>query len=183
MSRWNHELDELMRTRHHVLVGYATMLSGDQALAEDLVQEAVIATFASRSRFDGPRGAEAYVRRAIASRFVDERRRSARDKARVRAVASAVGGAAEGPERGVALRTDVARALQELPPRERACVVLRYLDQLSTAETADALGLSQGAVKRYLSDGLRTLGPLLGGAELGAAEETVAVSDRRHGRG
>jgi RNA polymerase sigma factor (sigma-70 family) len=183
VRRWQHELEELMSTRHHVLVGYAVMLSGDPAVAEDLVQEAVVATFASRGRFDDPRSAEAYVRKAIASRFIDERRRHGRDNARVERLASSVMLTTEGPEREVSVRTDIARALQLLPPRERACVVLRYLDQLSTVETAEALGLSTGAVKRYLSDGIRNLNPLLGVSEPLDAEEPVDVSERRHRRG
>jgi RNA polymerase sigma factor (sigma-70 family) len=87
------------------------------------------------------------------------------------------------PEREVSVRTDITRALQLLPPRERACVVLRYLDQLSTVETAQALGLSTGAVKRYLSDGIRNLNPLLGVSESLDAQEPVDVSERRHRRG
>ncbi len=172
-----------MRSRHHVLVGYALMLSGDPAEAEDLVQEAVIATFASRSRFDGPRSVEAYVRKAIASRFIDERRRAGRERARVERLTSNASLTAEGPEHAVSIRTDIAKALQLLPPRERACVVLRYLDQRTTTETADALGLSTGAVKRYLSDGISRLNPLLGISEPLDADEPVDVSESRHRRG
>ena len=43
----------------------------------------------------------------------------------------------------------------------RACVVLRFLEDLSTRETAAALGLSEGTVKRYVSDGTRALAQLL----------------------
>ncbi len=172
-----------MRSRHHVLVGYALMLSGDPADSEDLVQEAVIATFSSRSRFDGPRSVEAYVRKAIASRFIDERRRAGRDRARVERLTSSTALTTEGPEREVSVRTDIAKALQLLPARERACVVLRYLDQLSTAETAEALGLSTGAVKRYLSDGIGRLNPLLGMSEPLDGDEPVDVIERGRRRG
>lgn len=44
-----------------------------------------------------------------------------------------------------------------LSPRERACVVLRHMEDLSTRETAQILHLSEGAVKRYLSDGVAAL--------------------------
>ena len=57
---------------------------------------------------------------------------------------------------------DVVRALAALSPRERACVVLRQMEDLSVVETASALGLSEGAVKRYTSDGLARLNAALG---------------------
>lgn len=60
-------------------------------------------------------------------------------------------------------------ALAQLAPRERACLVLRHLEGMSTRETAEALGLSEGAVKRYLFDAKAalalTLGPLHNGDE------------------
>jgi DNA-directed RNA polymerase specialized sigma24 family protein len=96
------------------------------------------------------------------------RRRRSRERARVDRVEVAY--FAEGPESGVVGRVDVASALAELAPRVRACVVLRYLADQSTGETAHALGLSEGAVKRYVSDGVRALNAMLG---------TVASDDER----
>lgn len=162
MSRWQRELETLVRSRHHVLLAYAQLLTGQRATAEDLVQEALVATYSAGRRLPDAEAAEAYVRRAIASRFIDDRRRMSSQR-RVAADVETVGRTAvEGPEQDVVLRTDLARALQELSPRERACVVLRYLEHLSTAETAHALGIAEGTVKRYLSDGVARLNGLLG---------------------
>ncbi|WP_240938184.1 sigma-70 family RNA polymerase sigma factor [Nocardioides sp. JQ2195] len=58
-------------------------------------------------------------------------------------------------------RDAVVRALSELTPKRRACVVLRYYHQLSVRETAAALGCSEGTVKSQTSDALRALKPLL----------------------
>ena len=66
-----------------------------------------------------------------------------------------------GPDSLAVDRADVRDALAALSPRERACVVARYLDDLSTKEVADRLGLSEGAVKRYLSDARTRLGGIL----------------------
>ena len=66
-------------------------------------------------------------------------------------------------------------ALQTLPPRVRACVALRYLDELSVRETADALSLSEGAVKRYVSDGIRALNALLGTSDSAEERPTAPV--------
>ena len=48
-------------------------------------------------------------------------------------------------------------ALLTLPPRERACVVLRYLEDLPVAAVAAELGLAEGTVKRYIADGVAKL--------------------------
>jgi RNA polymerase sigma-70 factor (sigma-E family) len=58
---------------------------------------------------------------------------------------------------GVSTETALREALEGLPPRQRATVVLRYLCDLSTADVADALGCSQGTVKSALHSALRRL--------------------------
>lgn len=173
MSRWEDELAELARARGSALVGYAYVLCGDQRLAEDLVQDALVKVFARLRRSTGgasPEGAgvhpldgggtsEAYVRRAILTLFLDTRRRTKRWAAARPLVATEdrVRGAAS----GATARADVAAALGRLAPRERACVVLRYFEDLTVPQVADALGLAQGTVKRYLADATATLRDVL----------------------
>ncbi len=168
MPRWEPMLETLVSSRHRALVAYGYLLTRDVGDAEDLVQDALVAAFGGRATFPSVGHAEAYVRRAIATRFVDGTRRRTRERARVDRVDIAY--YAEGPESGVVGRVDVASALAELAPRVRACVALRYLADQSTGETAHALGLSEGAVKRYVSDGVRALNAMLG---------TVASDDER----
>ena len=55
--------------------------------------------------------------------------------------------------------------MARLTPRERACVVLRYFDDLTVRDIAVQLALSEGAVKRYLSDARRRLAPMLGATD------------------
>jgi RNA polymerase sigma-70 factor (sigma-E family) len=64
---------------------------------------------------------------------------------------------------------DVRSALQRLPHRRRACVVLRYAFDLSEKEVATALGISVGAVKSTTSRGARQLAELLGGSSVALA--------------
>src|SRR5690606_13473063 len=110
-----------------------SMLVPSRDDAEDFVQDALVATFSGRARFDVVAEAEAYVRRAVVSRSVDvgrrragERRAWAREHARrgQYRVELAVPG----------VEPAVERALAALSPRVRACVVLRHMEDLPTGE-------------------------------------------------
>lgn len=160
MADWERTLEVLVRDRGPALVRYAYLLTGDVAGAEDLVQDAVVATFVRRGQLRDPGAAESYVRRTILTTFVDGTRRGRRFRDVRHLLVRA--DSHEGPERGVQERTDVVAALADLPPRVRACVVLRFYEDLTIAEIARELALSDGAVKRYLSDGTRTLERRLG---------------------
>jgi RNA polymerase sigma factor (sigma-70 family) len=171
MAAWEPMLEQLVRERHRALIAYAYLLTRDVRDAEELVQEGLIATFGGRASFESMGHAEAYVRRAIATRFVDGQRKRTRERARVDRVQFPM--VDPGHESQTIGRVDVASALAELPPRVRACVALRFLADQSTAETAAALRLSEGAVKRYVSDGIRALNAMLG--TVVTLEETAPV--------
>lgn len=178
MSAWQPVLEQLVAERHARLLARARLVAGPYGDAEDLVQEALVATFSARARFASLGEAEQYVRLAIVSRSADRGRRRAREaRAQVR-----VGGMAEQVAPDPADRAGGAAmaALTTLSPQERACVVLRHLDDLSVRETALALGLSEGAVKRYTSDGVAALNEALG--TCATEYETVPVLDREGGR-
>lgn len=82
MSQWEPLLEKVVAYRYPRLVAYAMLLTSARADAEDLVQDALVATFSGRARFATEIEAEAYVRRAIASRFVDAGRRRSSERAR-----------------------------------------------------------------------------------------------------
>jgi RNA polymerase sigma factor (sigma-70 family) len=171
-------LERVAQERYPRLVAHGMLLTGTQAEAEDLVQDALVSTFAGRARFATVEQAEAYVRRAVVSRFIDQgRRRTAERRALVRVAGQPVVVAAA-PSSGLA--PEVERALGRLSPRERACVVLRHVEDLSVRETARLLRLSEGAVKRYVSDGVASLNAALGTAAGTAAHDGAeAVPVRR----
>lgn len=75
MARWQGFYDELAERRYPALLAYAMAFAGQRATAEDLVQEAMVRTFSSPRRLSSAQHAEHYVRRAIASVFVDDKRR------------------------------------------------------------------------------------------------------------
>lgn len=180
MARWEPLLDELVRDRGRALVGYAFLLCGDSAEAEDLVQDALVKTFSGRLSADAVLSTEAYVKRAILTIHLDGFRRR-KHWATIRHL-SATPDTDDGA-RTEALVTDrmhVFSALGGLSPRERACVVLRFYEDLTIRQIADHLSLSQGTVKRYLHDAVRTLERELGPVEheLGEELETTPVQRR-----
>lgn len=161
MSRWEPLLERVVAGRYARLVAYAMLLTSSRTDAEDLVQDALVATFSGRARFATEAEAEAYVRRAVASRFVDRGRRRAVERGALERHAGLTPPPTVEPP-AVGLAPEVERALGALPPRVRACVVLRHMEDLSVRETAHLLGLSEGAVKRYVSDGVAALAAALG---------------------
>jgi len=117
MAAWEQSLQELVRTRGTALVGYAYLLCGDRREAEDLVQDALVKTYARGRVGTHPDNVEGYVRRAILSTFLDGFRRRKRWAA-VRHLVT-TDDAAPGHETAVGARVDVRAALDALSPRER----------------------------------------------------------------
>ncbi|PUB24043.1 RNA polymerase sigma-70 factor (ECF subfamily) [Promicromonospora sp. AC04] len=191
MAVWESELDELMRTRGSALVRYAYMLSGDRALAEDLVQDALVKVY-SRLRGVPGRGrsvavaqgsqahdlespftnAEGYVRRAVLTIYLDGYRKRQRWTGVKHLLAD--DDSTRGADQAASARVDVMAALAKLGARERACVVLRYFEDMTVPQIADALGTAQGTVKRYLSDATANLQEILRPDDFRPAEGRAA---------
>lgn len=142
------------------LLRTATLLTaGDAHLAEDLVQLTLTRVYLAWPRIRPEAGPEAYARRVLVNALTDERRRPFRRRETSHAeVPDTSPHAPEGLEFG-----PLHAALAGLPPGMRAAVVLRHVHELSVAETADALGCSEGNVKSQTSRGLDQLRASLGG--------------------
>lgn len=132
------------------LLTSAWMLTGDAHAAEDLVQETLVRVYVHWGRAGRGQPA-AYARRVLANLHTDRWRRTRREVL-VDDHAERAGPAAPDP-----VLVDLVRALQALGPRERETVVLRHYLDLSEKQTAEALGVSVGAVKGYASRGLASL--------------------------
>lgn len=160
-STWAPVLERLVRERRGALVRYAALLTGgDLRDADDLVQEALVRTFSRGRPLREVAAAEQYVRQAILRVFLDGYRRRQHWHRLQHLVWTPP--TAPSPYAGADTGIDVRAALATLRPRLRACVVLRFYDDLTVPEIADRLGLAQGTVKRYLSDAAETLESLLG---------------------
>lgn len=162
MSSHDDAVALLARERWRALVGYAYVLTGSRGDAEDLVQDALV-RLVLRGR-DGTdlHAAEAYARQAVLNLYLDRQRRRGR-WTRIRSLLGREEDVtAPDPASAAGAHVDVAAALALLSPRERACVVLRHLEDLSVAETAERLGVSTGAVKKYTSTAMARLAGILG---------------------
>jgi RNA polymerase sigma-70 factor (sigma-E family) len=148
--------DDFVATRSTRLLRTAYLLTHDRALAEDLVQTSLAKAWFAWGRIDGQ--PDAYVRRVMVNTYSSWwRRRWNGEEA-----------TAELPERGAGTRgrtedgrvddrTDLWRALDRLPKRQRAVVVLRFYEDLSEIETAEILQCSVGTVKSQASRALAKL--------------------------
>jgi RNA polymerase sigma-70 factor (sigma-E family) len=150
------------------LLRTAYLLTRDHALAEDLLQTALLRSWSAWPRLDG--APEAYVRRVLVNTYASWWRRKWTGE---HPTGDLPDGAGHDPIEGEAERRDVWDALGRLPRRQRAVVVLRYYEGLTEAETADVLGCSVGTVKSQAS---RALAKLRVDPGLGPAERTTERS-------
>jgi RNA polymerase sigma-70 factor (ECF subfamily) len=180
MMSWLAQFGELTHARYRGLVAYARLLTGDPESAQDLVHDALVRVFGKTRRFPTAGHAEAYVKRAIVSIFIDGRRR---ESGTLR-VFSRLTLRDEVPDHGIGIdtRDEVHVALLSLSPRERACIVMRYYDDLGVADVAEVLGISVGATKRYLGDGRNKLAARLGDLSPDAAPAATVVAAERSPR-
>jgi len=151
-AQWEQVVTRLVAERGDALTRYAYFVSGSYDDAADLVQDALVKTFGRLRNGFTVASAEGYVRRAILNTHIDRGRRTTRWRkiAHLTAVSDVTDSASADSES----RIDLHGELQKLSPRERACLVLRYYDDLKVDDIAATLELSPGTVKRYLSDGL-----------------------------
>jgi RNA polymerase sigma factor (sigma-70 family) len=147
------DLDKLLAERGDQLVRAAIALAGNRADGEDLLQAALERLLRSRHRVESD--LEGYLRRILYNLAADGWRRREVGVRRLRLIrpdtadvqGTDIADAAD-PMAAVDLHDALARLLAQLPPRQRTVIVLRYWLQLSEAETAAALGCSQGASSR-----------------------------------
>jgi RNA polymerase sigma-70 factor (sigma-E family) len=140
---------EFVEHRSHALLRTAYLLVGDHQLAEDLLQEALIKTFIAWPRLRDPSKVDAYARRTIVTTAISWRRRRSFHERPVDVLPDAASGADE--VEGLATHRVLVAHLRDLPPRQRAAVVLRFYEDLSVAQTAEMMGCSVGAVKSHVS--------------------------------
>ena len=162
---------QFVQARLLPLTRFAYLICGDRNAAQDLVQTALTRTMLRWSKIDQAR-AEAYVRTAIVNEQRMAWRRRWRGERPTAELPEVIGSDAFAHvDQADALQ----RALASLPVRQRAAVVLRYLDDMSEAQAAEVLQCSVGTVKSQTSRGLSKLRALLSDADVQEDEPTVRI--------
>ncbi len=151
----------------------AYLMVGDHQLAQDLLQEALVKTLMAWPRLRDRDNLEAYTRRIIVTTSISWRRRRSFHERPVEALPERPG---PDPTDIVVTHDAVVAALRAVPPRQRAAIVLRYYQDLTEKQTAEAMGCSVGTVKSQVSAGLRRLREALGPAfdQATAGEEVTS---------
>lgn len=151
------DFTEFVAARQDHLRKVAYGLTGSWPAADDIVQTALARLYVAWPKVRRKGAEEAYVRQIMVREAIDESRRPWR-----RVSVGLEGFDHATPTHGdAAERHDLIQALGELPRMQRAAVVLRHWLDLSVAETADALGISEGTVKSHTSRALERLHILL----------------------
>lgn len=152
------ELRDFVAARGLALSRTAFLLTGSEAAGEDLLQDTYVDVVRRWRRIDHS-NPEPYVRRIMYSRFVDGlRRRRVRgwafttDKVEQLPLAPV-----QGPESGAVERLGFKDALNRLTPKQRAVLVLRFYEDLTESQTAEALSVSRNTVKSQTRLALRRL--------------------------
>ncbi|MGW3283104.1 SigE family RNA polymerase sigma factor [Streptomyces sp. NPDC001002] len=141
------------------LLRTAFLLTGEQHAAEDLVQSTFEQVYVAWRKVGSADDPEAYVRRVMINAHARRHRKRLKeflaprdDSGLAREVADTGDRIAQADDRGALLT-----ALAELPPRQREAVVLRYWEDLTETQTAQAMGCSVGAVKSNAAKGIAKL--------------------------
>ena len=134
----------LYRERYGPMVRLAYLLTGSQAIAEELVQDAFVSVHRSWDRADAP---AAYLRTAVVNACRSWGRRSSLERLRTPVP----------PEPVTLVADELWDVLQTLPPRQRAAIVLRFYEDLSDEEIAALLGCKVPTVRTAVFRGLEKL--------------------------
>jgi RNA polymerase sigma-70 factor (sigma-E family) len=139
---------DYVRSRSRALLRTAYLLTGNVADAEDLVQSALAKTYLAWDRIEDRGALDGYVRRAIVNTHISWWRRRRVEEYPTDEI----------PDQAVVdhtvssdMQETLRRAIDRLPQRMRAAVMLRYYDDMTEAEVAEVLGVSLGTVKSTVS--------------------------------
>lgn len=142
--------DEFARARMPQLLRFGHVLTGDQHAAADLVQDALERTMIAWPKVSRQGDPEGYVRRTMVNRNISIWRKRRRET---------LTDEPPEPQQAAPAGRDLAlwEQLSQLPPKQRAVIVLRYYEDLTEQQTADIMGCSVGTVKSQASKAMANL--------------------------
>jgi RNA polymerase sigma-70 factor (sigma-E family) len=155
------EFESYARAHSQQLLRFAAVLTNDNGVAEDVVQNVLIKAHGHWDRIDRMDNRHAYLRRMVVNELTSWRRKWARyvphpDTALDRPVADGSGRVDD--------RVELVAELAKLPARQRAAVTLRFLEDLSDAEIAEILNCREVTVRGYIHRALKALRVELAGS-------------------
>jgi RNA polymerase sigma-70 factor (sigma-E family) len=150
VSTEREDFEAFVAARYVALLRTAYLLTGNHHDAEDLLQQTMVKAVGAWKRIDGD--PEPYVRRILVRQNVSRWRRR-----RWRELSTDSPPETQVADDGTDDRMALHRALGVLAPRQRAVIVLRYYEDLTETQTANALGISVGTVKSQSRDALKRL--------------------------
>jgi RNA polymerase sigma-70 factor (sigma-E family) len=154
------DFESWMTARQHRLLRTAYLLTGDVHAAEDLTQTTLAKVYLAWDRVSAAQSVDAYARRILVNEHTSTWRRLWRHREVVSDLSAHDVGVPAAEYDGVSAA--LWEVVTSLPERQRAVVVLRYYEQLSVNETAEALAVSVGTIKSQSSRALDTLRQRLG---------------------
>jgi RNA polymerase sigma-70 factor (sigma-E family) len=150
-------IGELYLRHADAAVRLAYLLTGDAALAEDLVQDAFVRVAGRLAHLRDPGAFNAYLRRTVVNLARSHLRRRKVERLYLQRVRNAARPEATGSVSSFEERDVLWRALALLSERQRAAIVLRYYEDLSEDQVADVLRCRPGTVKSLVSRGLQAM--------------------------
>jgi RNA polymerase sigma-70 factor (sigma-E family) len=138
------------------LLRFATALTCDPHLAQDVVQEVLLRVQRKWPQIEPMRGRDAYVHRMIINEYFSWRRRKAA-RAVSHSTLDALGTPTADPATAYAERDAMRGRIATLPRKQRAALMLRYYEDRADTEIAELLGCSTGTVRSHISRALSTL--------------------------
>lgn len=157
MRRSEQEIARLHAEHYAALVRLGTLLLHDVGAAEEVVQDAFVATYSAWWRLREPAAATAYLRRAVVNGARSRLRRRGLQEQHERTFVPQHMASAEADGLAGLARESVLAAVGRLPRRQREVVYLRYYLDLSEADIAAVLEISRGSVKTHASRAVAAL--------------------------
>ncbi len=150
--------DGFVADRLDRLLGYATAMTCDKHLAQDIVQDVLLRAQSRWDRISAMDAPYLYVKRMVTNEYLSwRRRRAAREVAASHAALDEISPAVDDHAARHAERDAMRARIAVLPRRQRAALVLRYYDDSTDEEIATVLGCTVGTVRSHISRALKTL--------------------------
>ena len=155
----NGGLEEMYAVHATAATRLAFLLTGDQELAQDLVHDAFIRTAGRFQHLRSSGSFGAYLKRVVVNLSRDHFRKKAVERRSLDKVRAEIPAQTEGHD--PSHRSSLMPALAQLPYRQRVAIVLRYYEDMTEGQVAEAMNVSARAARSLLSRGMATLRTLM----------------------